>query len=294
MARVTKTPVGHQRPNYAQQAAQQAHATYAPQISGVRQNLHGEVRSLNSMDAALQGTLQLARRKLRHAGLEGDDLAMALKELAYRSVDVGAGTQLQIQTARQDAHGQVQDLLSSQGAAQQSLLSELQQAARQRQQELQDDVRDRRLDLQGAIRLEELKKRLGLGDYANDGGGAHGLTQTQRSAIREERDTAGFYAKQAFDALKGSGKVSEDPREWDEATWNALVGGVHQQKGVNSADDAARAVSNIRDHFGGGGVAGFEPQSAPTGGATMEDFLKVLGVLARGAVPPLIAAYAGR
>src|SRR4051794_23493377 len=116
MARVTKTPIGHRHdpttqphPNYAGQAAAQAHAAYGPQISGVRQDLHGQVRSLNSMDTALQGSLTLARRNLRHAGLQGDDLALALKELAYRSADVGAGTQLQIQTARQDAHGQVQD-----------------------------------------------------------------------------------------------------------------------------------------------------------------------------------------
>lgn len=297
MARVTKTPIGHHRDpttqhpnrpqhNYAGQAAAQAHATYGPQIHGVRQDLHGQVRSLNSEGAALQNSLTLARRNIRHSGLQGDDLALALKELAYRSADVGAGTQLQIQTARQDAHGEVQNLLQSQGAAQQSLLAEMQKAAQARQQELIDDTRNRRNDIKDAITLEELKKRLGLGSYADDGSGSHhGLTATQRRAIHEERDTAGFYAKTAFDALKESGKVPEDPNEWDDATWNALVGGVHQQKGVESADDAARAVSNIRDHFGGGGVQGFDPADAGGGGGGDMDFLKALFTLARGAAP---------
>lgn len=289
MPRVTKTPV--RRRNFAQQAAQQAQATYGPQISGVRQDLHGQVGSLNSMDHALQGSLQIARRNLRHSGLQSDDLSMALRELALRSADVTAGTQLQIQTARQDAQGQIQDLVAQRGATQSSVLSELQQAAQERQQDLADDARSRRLDIRDSIKLESLKKSLGLGDYADDGG-AGGISDSDR----DSRKAAAFYAKQAFDALRGTGQVDEDPRQWDDATWDAIVGGVHKQKSVGTPEDAARAVHAIRAHFGGGDVSGYTDGGGEggRGEAGWDELLKALGVLARGTVPPLLAAYAQR
>ena len=277
MARVTKTNPRRRRggPSLRGQANQQAAAEYQPQVRGVRRETRGQVRSLRTQEDALQDTLSIARRELRHAGLEGDDLRMGLRELAYRSADVGAGTALQVNTLRQDAQGQVQDLLASQGQAQSSILGELQGARQERQQELADAQRERTQGLQDAIRLEQAFKKLGLGQYYAEKGSG-GLTPTQRRDAEQSSEAARYYAKEAFDALRESGKVPEDPREWDESIWDALTGGVHKQKGVDNVEDASQATSAIRDHFGGD-----------------ENILGALGTLAKGTILPLATATAG-
>jgi len=242
------------RPTLRHVAAQQAHAEYDPQIRGVRQETHQQVRSIRSSGPALQSSLQQSAHELRHAGLAPRDLTIALSELAHRTADVGASTALQVQQTQQAGHGEVVDLLQGRGQAQRSALAGLQQQQAEHSQDVHDEQAAEARKFKMDLLREEAEKKLGLGDYANSG-----LTPTQRRDTNQSHHNAAFYAKQYFQASKGgitdpkTGQVliPPNPKAWDDSTWNALAEKVAGQKGVNSVQDAQRAVQAIRDHVGG-------------------------------------------
>lgn len=247
------------RPTLQHIAATQAHAEYDPQIRGVKRETHQQVRSIRSSGPALQSSLQQSARELRHAGLAPRDLTIALSELAHRTADVGASTALQAQQTRQAAHGEIVDLLQGRGQAQKSALAGLQQQQVEHSQDLHDEKAAEARQFNMDILKQEAEKKLGLGDYA---GGANGLTPTQQRDTNQSHHNAAFYAKQLFQASKGgitdkegNVVVPPDPKTWDDSTWNALTEKVAGNKGVNSVQDAQRAVQAIRDHVDGGEVS---------------------------------------
>lgn len=241
------------RPNLRRTAASQAHAEYDPQISGVRRNTRSQVRSVQSAGPAMEASLQRTGRQLEHANLDPRDLAIALRELAYRTTDVGASTALQTQQIREQGRGELTDLLAARGASEQSILGQLQQAQAEHAQERRDAAQDAARGVKMDILKEIALQKLGLGQYADDGGG--GMTPTQRREAHEEHDNAAFFAKQYFQASKdgvtdkdGNQLIPPNPKHWDDTTWNALVEKVAGQEGVDSVEAAQRAVGAIRAH----------------------------------------------
>lgn len=238
-------------------ARQQAGAEFNPQISGVRRNTQQQVRSVRSSGPALEASLGRTGQQLRNANLSPQDLAIALREIAHRTADVGASTALQTQQIRQQGQGEITDLLAGRSAAERSILGELQAAEQQYQREQRDEDQDAAKQFKMDILKEIALKKLGLGDYADDGDGG-GLTPTQRREAKEEHDNAAFYAKQYFQASKdgitdeeGNVVVPPNPKRWDDTTWNALVEKVAGQEGVDSVEAAKTAVGAIRDHVQG-------------------------------------------
>lgn len=261
------------RPNLRQTASSQAAAEYDPQIQGVRRSTRQQVRSVRSSGPALEASLDRAGQQLRHSNLDPRDLAIALRELAYRNADVGSSVALQTQQIQDQGQGELTDLLAARGSAERSILGQLQQAqaehAQERRDAAQDDTRSFKMDILKEMALQ----KLGLGQYADDGG--DGLTPTQERARKEEHDNAAFFAKQYFQASKGGvtdedGKVliPPNPKGWDDTTWNALVEKVAAQEGVDSVEAAQRAVGAIRDHV------------QPGHDATSSDLLRTLGSVA--------------
>lgn len=277
------------RPNLRRTAAEQARAEYNPQIRGVRREAQGQVRSIRSAGPALEASLQRSGQQLRRAGLDQDDLAIALRELANRTADVGASTALQTQQVRQEAQGEIVDLQAARGQAQNAALASLQQAAAERAQEIQDaeaaDVRGLKMD----ILKEEALKKLGLGSYADDGAEG-GLTPTQRRAEADEHDNAAFYAKQYFKAIKDMGGITDeetgevifgpDPKQWDDKAWNYVVEKVASKEGVSDIKAAQRATQAIRDHV--------QPSSDASAGSLLQSLGLVASTAAQvGAPEPL-------
>lgn len=277
------------RANLRRMAAETARAEYQPQIRGVRRETGAQVRSINTMTPALTASLEHSSDALRHAGLSPRDLAIAETELAHRIGDVGAGAALQTRQVQQEGHGQIVDLLQSQGQAQKATLGTLLNEAAQRQQDIADEKRSEARDFRSDIRMEETLKRLGLGSYAEEGNG--GLTPTQQRAATEDHHAAAHYAKEYVRAAKG-GLADEDsgeeilpagPHNWNDDQWNLFVDKV-ASKGVD-VTVAQDAVQDIRDHF-----------QRPAGNSPM-DALKTVASVAAPALAPTslqpIAQFAG-
>lgn len=239
------------RPSLRQTAAATARAEYQPQIQAVRRETHGQIKSLKSLTPALEASLQLSAKQLRHAGLKPGDLAIAEAELAHRTADVGASTFLQEEQARQAAHATIVNLLQSQGQAQHSdLLTLLHEAATHRQK-VQDEINAEHRGLHTAIAKEQLEKTLGIGPNAG------GLSPTQLRAHHQSKHNAAFWAHQYVSLAKGGLKnektgeqiIPPGPHTWDDKVWGYFVQKVAGKKGVNSVTDAERAVEAIRNHF---------------------------------------------
>ena len=269
------------RANLRKTAASQARAEFNPQIQSTRRGIRGQVRSIQSSGPALEASLQRTSQQLRHAGLSPRDQAIALRELALRTADVGASTALQTQQVRQEGHGEIVDLQKGRALAESATLAELQQAAAQHAQEVQDAENADARGIKMEILKEEALKGLGLGSYADDGEG--GLSDTQRGEIKDSRNNAGFFAKQYFTAAKdgitdekGEVLIPPDPKSWDDAIWDGFVSKVAAMKGVDSVEDAQRAVSAIRDHV--------NPSASPS------EALGALGTVASAAAPALAPA----
>lgn len=244
------------RPNLRRTAAEQARAEYQPQIRGVRREARGQVRSVRSMAPALTASLEQSGKALRHAGLSPYDLAIAEKELAHRIADAGASTALQTSQITQDAHAQISDLLASQGQAQRSALSAMQAEQAQQQEELAAERRGSVEDFKMGILREQTLKGLGLGSYA-EGGDGDGFTPTQERAQEESHHTAAYWAKKYVAAAKegladeetGEEILPAGPAKWTDEQWDLFVAKTASKEGVNSIEDAQRAVQAIRDHF---------------------------------------------
>lgn len=256
------------RPNLRKTAATQARAEYQPQIRGVKRETHSQVRSIQSAAPALQASLQLSAHQLRHAGLAPKDLAIALSEIAHRTADVGASTALQAQQARQEGHGQIVDLLASEGQAQRAALTTLQHEAAVHAQKVHDEIAGEKRGLNMDILKEQAEKKLGLGSYYR-----HGLTPSEERSAHADHANASFYAKQYFQAAKSGAfeGVDLDPRKWTPETWNHMIEAVKKNASVD-VPTAEKAVSAIRDHVEGPGG------------------LDLLGAIAKAAAPVAAAA----
>lgn len=237
------------RRRYENIGQRQAGVEYNPQIAQTRRDTRGQVGSLRSMGGALQGSLTAAERGVRRAGLMSDDRQMALRELALRRADVGAGTQLQISEARREGQGQIGDLITARSQAASGIASDLLQQDRDQAQERRDDTRDRTLDLKFDLIGEVLAEKLGLGGEGEGGG----LTPYQRQGNRRRDENARFFAKAGFQRLKE--RTGQDPGEWDDEIWTGLIGKVAEQEGVE-ATDAQTAVQRLRERTTGGGGFG--------------------------------------
>jgi hypothetical protein len=233
--------------------------------------------------------------------LQGDDRQAALRELAMRMPDVVAGTQMQIQQAREEgqesilaARQGVQDVAAAQATATQERLADLQKMRMENRAGAIDDQRDLR---------NSILKEVILGQI--DGGGEGGMTPTQRRAAGEERDKAEFWAKQLFSgAREAKAEDWGEPPEWDEKIWNGLVMGV-MDKGGTSVEEAQRAIARIRGHvpqpqsvtdqLQSGQLPGFGPQdrrpqkpqqaAPPQQGGGGPDLRQILGLLAQAQKP---------
>ena len=256
------------RANLRKTAASQARSEYQPQIRGVKRETHSQVRSIESSGPALEASLQTSARQLRHAGLAPKDLAIALREIANRTADVGASTALQAQQARQEGHGQIVDLLAAEGQAQRAALTALQTKAAEHAQDIHDEIAGEQRGLHMDILKEQAEKKLGLGSYYK-----HGLTPSEERSAHSDHSNASFYAKQYFQAARSGAidGVDPDPKKWTPETWNHLIEQVKKDASVD-IPTAERAVSAIRDHVQGPGA------------------LDILGTIARAAAPVAAAA----
>lgn len=240
------------RPSLQSTAAATAKAEYQPQIRAVHREARGQLKSLRSLTPALQASLQLSAKQLRHAGLSHSDLAIAEAELAHRTADVGAGTYLQEQQVRQDAHGQLVDLRQGEGQAASSNLATLLHEAAEHKQKVADEIAAERRGVHTHIAQVLQEKHLGLGDY-----GHGGLTPTQQRAHHQSRHNAAFWAHQYVSLAKGGLKdektgeeiIPAGPKGWDDKVWGYFVQKVSGKKGVDSVTDAEHAVEAIRNHF---------------------------------------------
>lgn len=241
--------------NLKRQASRQARAEYQPQKRQVKRGLKGELGSLNTMEDALQGSLNTARKQARKSGLNPDDLQTVLVELARSQADVSGGVQLQKRSARSDAMTELADLSASQGAASRSLLDQALSAREERRQEIADrryeeaqglreDLRDYELD----IKKEKELHALGL---------TGGLTPSQKKERRESKQNAKFWARQFVQAARkgivdektGELVVPTEVSKWDDSIWSGLVAKVAKEEGVDNTRDAQTAVEEVRDHF---------------------------------------------
>jgi hypothetical protein len=241
-------------------------------VAGARDDMQDQVASLNTMQDALLGSLRGARQQVRGLGLQGDDRQAALRELAMRMPDVVAGTQMQIQQAREEgqesilaARQGVQDVAAAQATATQERLADLQKMRMENRAGAIDDRRDLKNSLLKDVFGELLE------------GGSDGLTPTQRRNAGQSRDAAAGRAKLIFQQARESDneKLQGDPQEWDDAVWRTLTGMVADADDVDSWGDAEWAISRIRqnvqgpeprsvtDQLRGGQLPGFGPQVAP-------------------------------
>jgi hypothetical protein len=236
-----------------QQAQSQARAEYGPQKAQVRRSVRGQTRSLRSEQPALEEGIARAEQQLRHSGLTGRDLTIALGELARRNVDVASETALGISQVHRTGHEELTDLSQAQGAASRSALASLQQAALEHRQKVADEIAAEQRGTATDLRTAEAEKKLGLGDYFH----ANGLTPTQQRDAKQSHDNAAFYALKLIQAAKGGVKdektgkyvIPPHPHNWTDETWSQLIEQVAAKKGVNDVHDAARAVGAIRAHY---------------------------------------------
>lgn len=254
------------RANLRRSAAETARAEYQPQIRGVRREAAQQTHSLESTAPALQASLQLSGRQLRHAGLSARDLAIAEAELAHRTADAGASTALQIGQVNQEAHGQIVDLQTAQGQAQSAALTTLLHEAAEHRQKVQDEIAAEGRGLNTDIAKAELERKLGLGTYhvsPTERAQLHngGLTPTQQREAGADHSNAAFYAKQYFDAAKAGqiDGVDADPKSWAPETWTHLIEAVKKNASVD-VPVAEKAVEAIREHVEPGSGAPNTPQ----------------------------------
>lgn len=254
------------RPNLRRTARSQARAEYQPQIRGVRREAASQARSIRSMAPALEGSLSRTAEQLRHANLSPRDLAIAERELAYRTADVGASTALQVGQVNRDAASQIVDLRQAEAQSARATLTGLQTAAAEHARDVADEEAAEARAFSNDILKAQAEKALGLGTYYDEG-----LTPTQRREQSADHAGAAFYAKQYFQAAKKGLKVGSDgkalapddadyestpwtvtpsPHHWGDDTWSSLVAKVQKTAGVD-VPVAERAVQAIRDHVDG-------------------------------------------
>jgi hypothetical protein len=241
-------------------------------VAGARDDMQDQVASLNTMQDALLGSLRGARQQVRGLGLQGDDRQAALRELAMRMPDVVAGTQMQIQQAREEgqesilaARQGVQDVAAAQATATQERLADLQKMRMENRAGAIDDQRDLRNSL-----LKDV-----FGELLEDGG-AGGADPERAESRKAASQTAIMKFRGAKDTPELIEAFGEDPKEWNDAAWAAMTDSVAKAEGVDQAD-AIWAVERIRrnvqgdndnarsvtDQLRGGQLPGFGPQTAP-------------------------------
>lgn len=93
-----------------------ARREYAPQIQAdrkavaiARRSGDKEIASIQNMTGVVDSALQQQLQQLKHSGLTGQNLKMAIQELSARRADLPVGEQLLVSDARQTEHSAVQD-----------------------------------------------------------------------------------------------------------------------------------------------------------------------------------------
>lgn len=239
------------------QASQQAAAAAAPQRHAIHRSIHASrrderkaLRSIKSMNTAIQDSIDAAQHDIRHtSGLLPQDKASALATLATSRVSAAAGASFEAQQARQDAAAirhdlrtSLVDLSAQQGATAQSALADLLQARKDRQATVAADQASRHFD----ARQAKLDRRA-----------AAKPTPTQQRNASASAAAAGIIAKRLF---------QEHGIPSTAADWAAFERLVASSKGVDDPADAHAVVKKLRKVSAAAWVA---TQAAGAGGAAV-------------------------